>query len=372
MLRVAALAIVIAGGCKGERDTAKEGRREPAPEPAATSGLGGAAPGGKGATGGAAIEGAGGELDRDHLAAPATPVADARVDALDLQAVVATFWPRWAPKASSPPPGPPAGPPSRPPPADVSPRFRAYLAVLSADLYLDELLGVFPGAPAGVRFVSGDYRWHSPATRDLTAVGDMLAAAATHADSGTEDVDAAVAAYAKVAAEVMPPLVALNAYYTTRRFVDDEFDRGRREARLVPAWRGRLAKARTAMWRAVLERWREASFDAADSPRAIVTRAWEACVKVGEAIVQRTDRKRRDAAVSGCRRSIGTVGALPETIRGDFDAVLRAAALALGDQVGRDSAWSFYKIPAEIRLLTTKYLEMWPALPVMPAERAGP
>ncbi|MDB4960189.1 MAG: hypothetical protein JWP01_188 [Myxococcales bacterium] len=105
-----------------------------------------------------------------------------------------------------------------------------------------------------------------------------------------------------------------------------------------------------------------------DSPRAIVGRAWEACVRFGEAVGTRVNGARLDAVVSACRRAIPTVAALSTAIR--YDKILRDTAMEAGDYAAGKRFE--YEIPSEITEITKEYFDRWQRLPPVPAERETP
>ncbi len=243
------------------------------------------------------------------------------------------------------------------------------MPLLWIDAYVHGLLATYPGVPAGTRFSSLAYRWNMP--RKMAALRTEIAAcgdAATRWAQGAP-IDQTVMAYAQTFATHMPAVLELAAYYEDRHFIDDEFDRGRREQVLVTRATAELAKLRPRLWSTVLEAWREAAPAAADSPRALVTRAWEACMKVGEVMITDGTASQLDRAVSACRRGIPSVVALPADTRGTYDATLRHTAAKLGNRAAGSRSSDVYEIPAELREITDAYLALWPDLPTTPAER---
>src|SRR5262249_30210100 len=145
--------------------------------------------------------------------------------------------------------------------------------------------------------------------------------------------DDAVHAYVAALTDELPPLLALRQYYAGQRFIDDEFDRARREAPDIARSRAHLAALRPAMRRAIFTAWEELSAEVADSPRAIVTAAWRKCIAIADALMAQAKPAVLEAAMSACRRSIPSVSALPAHAGGAFADRLRNAAIELGDGV---------------------------------------
>jgi len=256
--------------------------------------------------------------------------------------------------------------------AERAQRLAAYLELLSIDRWTYELLATFPGVPEGAQFFSLQYsQWDVAMWLTPEALRDHLASLRQAADRLPRmAVDDAVRAYLDVQARWLGKLLDLQAYYRDSRFVDDEFDRARRELADIATARRELAAVRGAMWRGVLEAWRELSSDVPDSPRAIVGRAWEACFRVQDELM--TEPASADhvlTALSACRRSIPTVTALPTAMRGPFDDHLRDNAIALGDNLSTHMGG--HGVTRGLALLTSEYLALWPTLPTMPAERAA-
>jgi hypothetical protein len=256
-----------------------------------------------------------------------------------------------------------AAPP--PPP----PRLAAYLHLLAVDLYIKELVGRFPGAPSGTVFDSQRYAWYGPHSVRLEALVEAVGAAASEASKATGDTDRAVTAYAEVATRVVPPVIALFDYYRAS-FVDDEFDRGRREAASVGDAGKAIAAVRGELWSRVIVEWRETAGDVPDSPRAVVGRAYEACMRVGQVLATDGSADALNSAVSACRRGISPVAALPAEVQAGFEHALRGAAIALGDMAARGS--TLYDAPQSLAHLTGKYLALWPSLSQTTPEKAAP
>jgi len=252
-------------------------------------------------------------------------------------------------------------------------RLAGYLELLSIDHWTFELLAAFPGVPDGTKFFSLHYsQWEVPLWMTLDTLRDHLAAVQRAADAQPRlAADDAVLAYLAVHARWLPRVLDLNEYYRSSHFVDDEFDRARREAGDVATARTELAAVRGVMWQRVLEAWRELSGDVPDSPRAIVGRAWESCFRVQDLVMAEPyDERRVATAVSACRRAIPTVTALPRSLRGELDDHLRGVAIKLGDSMVGVNHWD--GVTGGLAALTTEYLALWPSLPTTPAERAAP
>jgi Protein of unknown function (DUF3829) len=253
-------------------------------------------------------------------------------------------------------------------------RLAAYLELLSIDYWTFELLATFPGVPPGTTFHTVTYSWHAPPWIALDVLqAKLVKLRASTAEPPHAGVDDAVRAYLDVHARWLPRLLDLYAYYEASHFVDDEFDRARREAGDVATARAELAAVRGEMRQRVLTEWRELSGDIPESPRAIVGRAWEACLGFEDLVMTVPyDAKPVAAAISACRRSIPTVTALPKRIRGDFDDRLRAVAILIGDHMEGGSGLWGYEVTNRLASLTDAYLALWPALPTEPPERPAP
>jgi len=173
--------------------------------------------------------------------------------------------------------------------------------------------------------------------------------------------------YAKALAEQLTALVSLHDYYDRQLFVDDEFERGRREAPHVAKIEVELAKLRAPMRTAVFAAWRELVADHPDGPRAVIGHAWEACMAVSDRIMENAADEAISKAVSECRRSIPKISNVGAST--GFDRDVRAAAVGLGDWVAQGHpAWNFNASDA-LGKLTQKYFDLWPTLPVAPAEK---
>jgi uncharacterized protein DUF3829 len=258
--------------------------------------------------------------------------------------------------------------------ARMTARLAGYLELLSIDYWTFELLATFPGVPTGTTFHTITYAWNAPPWIALDVLqADLGKIRASAAAPPHASVDDAVRAYLDVHARWLPRLLDLYAYYGASRFVDDEFDRGRREAGDVATARAELAAVRGAMRQSVLIEWRELSGDIPESPRAIVGRAWGACLGFEDLVMTVPyDAKAVAAAISACRRSIPTVTALTKQIRGDFDDRLRAVAILIGNHMDGGSGLWGYEVTNGLASLTTAYLALWPTLPTEPPERPAP
>ncbi len=272
-----------------------------------------------------------------------------------------------APPVPSPPVDAAVVVPVDAPPSRAPDRLVAYVDVLRLDLNLYSIVKTYPGVPPGRTFRTTDYEWRS-ADRDRFAGSSARARAA----SGTlaAPVDDAVRAYLDVVDKHLDALTDLVAYYTQQRFIDDEFDRGRRDAPLVARAAGDIAKVRGALWSSVLAAWLDAAGEVPDSPRAIITRAWEACMHVAESIVTVGLGDKTNRALGACRRSIPSVTALPPAIRHELDATLRKTAGELGNFLADGAEWRISYAGVSLWILTDDYLALWPVLPTTPAERA--
>lgn len=293
------------------------------------------------------------------------------------------------PDAPPPPahhaPAPADAAPADAPPADapidalterarLTARLAGYLELLSIDYWTFELIATFPGVPAGTTFHTIDYAWHAPPWIALEVLqADLAKLRASAGEPPQTGVDDAVRAYLAVHDRWLPRLLDLYAYYEASHFVDDEFDRARREAGDVATARTELAAVRGEMRQRVLTEWRELSGDVPESPRAIVGRAWEACLGFEELVMAApSSAKAVAAAISACRRSIPTVTALPPRIRGNFDDRLRAVAILIGNHMDGGSGLWGYEVTNGLASLTDAYLALWPTLPTAPPERPAP
>jgi hypothetical protein len=248
--------------------------------------------------------------------------------------------------------------------------LRAYVELLSIDFWAYQFLAEFPGAPPSKTFVASAFHWETRRTMHGDDVQAKLAAIVQGANRRPRvAADEVVQPYAQALATWLPQLLDLQKYYNESRFVDDEFDRGRRDSADVERARRELAALRVPMRAAVLTSWRELSADVPDSPRAIVGAAWEACVRFADHLMAGDPPEALTAAVSACRRAIPTVSALPAGSSGDLASELRAAAIAIGDQMAN----RFMKDgPPALARLTAAYLDAWPRLSTAPAERGPP
>lgn len=254
-------------------------------------------------------------------------------------------------------------------PPGAPPRLAAYLRLLSADMYMKEIVEAFPGAPKGAVFDSKRYWWHFPDLMALDELYKRLEVAAKEASAGPlGETDKAVGTYVHVALDAMAPVFDLAKYYDDDRFVDDEFERGRRDSGLVAAAGAALAKVRKDLWSRVIVEWREVAGDDPDSPRGITGAAFETCLQVGAVMVTTGLGDAANAAVSACRKAIAPVAALPDGVRNNFDQSLRSCARELGDLAA--TGYNRYQAPRYIDKLTEDYLALWPLLPQAPAEQS--
>lgn len=255
----------------------------------------------------------------------------------------------------------------------------AYLDLLWVHQSLNEALLRYPGAPPTNRYSSYSYEWKLYANEQSaieTAVKLAYETARRYTDGG--DADRAVLAYTTEVVAAMPRLGALFEYYRDKRFVDDEFAHGRREAKLVPEVLAKLAPLRTPMVDAIFAGWREAAGDKPESPRAIIGASFEKCMRVGKLIYDQDPKAQPekkelekieraiDDALGACRQSVGAVSALPAPYS-SFAVPLRAAAVAFGDT--SLSAWKREYTTNDIENLVKAYVQQWPNLPSEPAER---
>lgn len=239
-------------------------------------------------------------------------------------------------------------------------RLSSYLALLSVDFMVDQLLATFPTPPATSRFGTFEYQWGVSSPHSLRQLAPAIAAAGAAAREAPQaPVDIAVAAYVAALSAWWPELERLNAYFVDERFVDDEFATARRAVPAVERARAQLAKLRGPMRAAVLAAWRALAHDPPDSPRAIVGRSWEACVAYADRVMAHASADAIDAAVSRCRHAIAPVAALPESVRGHLDKDLRRVAIGAGDDAivhqNLDTAYA-------LGTLTGEYVAQWRAL----------
>ncbi len=250
-------------------------------------------------------------------------------------------------------------------------RVRAYLGLLVYDYWIYEALVSFPGAPPGKTFVANQYRWH---VEDLlapdalrAAIGQLVTLSARSPRTPTDD---AVHVYVQTLAASLPALLDLRAYYDGEHFIDDEFDRARRETPDIARLGDQLAKLRVPMRTAILSAWQELSSDVPDSPRAIITTAWRKCIGVTDPMMANAKQSAIVAAISACRRSIPTVSALPAKSGREFAEPLRHAAREIGDAIANE--YMARDLPGVLERFTDAYLALWATLPNTPAERAQP
>ena len=250
-------------------------------------------------------------------------------------------------------------------------RLRSYVELLSIDFWVYQDLEAFPGAPPGTTFVAISFSWEMP---PVMRNGDMQAKVVAIVQAANRPprapVDEVVQPYAQALATWLPRLLDLQHYYEDSRFVDDEFDRARKEAADVARARRELAALRVPMRSAVLRAWRELSADVPDSPRAIVGAAWEACIRFADHLMAGDPPKALSAAVSACRRAIPAVTALPAGNGRELADALRGAAIAIGDRMANEDMKRYP--PGALAQLTAAYLDAWPKLSMAPAERAPP
>jgi len=253
-------------------------------------------------------------------------------------------------------------------------RLTGYLELLSIDYWTFQLLAAFPGFPPGTTFHTVNYVWDAPPPLPPDALANALAAIrASTTDAPHLATDDAVRAYLDVHARWLPRILDLNAYYRASLFVDDEFDRARREAPDIATARRELAAVRPTMRTSILTAWRELSGDVPDSPRAIVGRAWESCLGFEDVVMTDPyDEKRVAHAISACRRSIPTVTALGKPLHHGFDDTLRSTAILIGNNMGRSSNFWSSNVTNGLAELTRSYVALWPTLPTSPAERPPP
>jgi len=247
-------------------------------------------------------------------------------------------------------------------------RVRAYLGLLVYDFWIYEALVSFPGAPPGKTFVANQYGWH---VKDLlapdalrAAIGQLVTLSARSPRTPTDD---AVHAYVQTLAASLPALLDLRAYYDRAHFIDDEFDRARRETPDIARLSDQLAKLRVPMRAAILSSWQELSSDVPASPRAIVTTAWRKCLSVADPMMANAKKPAIEAAISACRRSIPTVSALPAKSGREFAEPLRHAAGEIGDAIANE--YVARDLPGVLERFTDDYLALWPTLPNTPPER---
>lgn len=270
---------------------------------------------------------------------------------------------------------------ARPPGADAAPdapavspleaRVLGHAKLLAIDVALFQLVEAYPGAPKGTTFETLTYQWQRPRWMSLDAMqAEVQAILGARAGTPSIEADAAVQAYAERVAGWLPRLRALAAYHDDRRFVDDEFDRGRKEAEDVRRTAAEVGKLRAPMRGAVVGALRDLVAGYRDTPRAAVTHAWMACMSIADRVMEKAKAAAVAAAVSECRRSIPRLAEMASA--SGFDADVRKAASELGDWVAQGYPWWRTNVSDVLGALTQRYLELWPALPTAPAERPPP
>jgi len=261
--------------------------------------------------------------------------------------------------------------PESSPASALEARVRGYAKLLAIDVSIFQSIASFPGAPKGTTFATGDYGWWRNGWMSLAAMQQEIDAvlASTSATPGIA-ADAAVQPYAAKLAGWMPRLVALAAYYDTKRFVDDEFDRGRKEADDVRRTAAELAKLRAPMRGAVFGAWRDLVVEYPDTPRAIAAHAWISCMSVADRVMETAKPEAIAKAISECRRSIPRLAGSASTA--GFDADVRTAASELGDWVARGHSPWVTNVSGALGKLTLRYVDLWPKLPATPAEKSAP
>ena len=264
-----------------------------------------------------------------------------------------------------------AATPEPPAPSALEARMLGYAKLLAIDVALFQLIRSYPGAPAGTTFDSSDYRWLRHTWLSLDAMQkEIEAILASTSTTPSLAADAAVQAYAAKLAGWMPRLIALTAYYTDQKFVDDEFDRGRKEAEDVRRTAAELAKLRAPMRASVFGAYRDLVAGYRESPRAAVASAWMACMSIADRVMEQARPEAIAKAVSECRRSIPRLTTAAST--SGFDTDVRSAAVVLGDWVAIGSPSWRSSITDELGRLTLRYIELWPKLPTTPAEKPAP
>lgn len=245
--------------------------------------------------------------------------------------------------------------------------LRGYLDLLWLDVVLTERLRAYPGVPATNRFSTTSYNWH-PYVVDISLLRRAQTLAEKTDEAERTDADRAVLAYTTAVLAEWPAIAALAAYYQDKRYVDDEFARGRKEARLVPDLLAKLPPGGSTLRETVFRQWRVVAADKRGSPRAIVSGAWEACMRASVYVFSLAKRNEADAdaAVSACRHGVAAVSALPGDL-GELQTELRAAAVAFGNAVAAD--YTRNSAIDDVEKLVKSYVERWPKLPGEPAER---
>jgi hypothetical protein len=257
-------------------------------------------------------------------------------------------------------------------PSALEARALGYAKLLAIDVSVFQFIESYPGAPEGTTFSTTTYSWRPDLWIPLDAMQREVEAtvASIAAATPTIEADAAVRPYAEKLASWLPRLIALIAYYEGRKFVDDEFDRGRREAGDVRRTATELGKLRGPMRAAVHDAWRELVSGYRDSPRALATHAWIACMSVADRVMERAKPSAINKALSECRRSIPGLAEAAST--SGFDATVRGAASELGDWIAQGYPTWRTNVSHQLGRLTLSYVELWPKLPTTPAERPAP
>jgi hypothetical protein len=271
----------------------------------------------------------------------------------------------------------PAGAPSSPAtpeastPSALELRVSGYAKLLAIDVSLFQMIEAYPGAPQGTTFETLNYQWRRQSWLSLDAMQkEVDAVLASTSATPTLTADAAVGAYAKQLAGWMPRLIALAAYYDDHRFVDDEFDRGRKESVDVRRTAAEVGRRRAPMRAAVFGAWRDLVAEYRATPRGGVAFAWMACMSVADRVMEKASPEAITRAVSECRRSIPKLTELAAS--SGFDRDVRSAAIELGDWVAQGYPTWRTSVGDRLGWLTLRYLELWPKLPAIPAERPAP
>lgn len=268
------------------------------------------------------------------------------------------------------PPGADAAP-DAPAVSPLEARVLGHAKLLAIDVAIFQLVEAYPGAPKGTTFETTAYRWPRHVWLSLDDMKrEVQAILAARAGTPSIEADAAVQAYAELLAGWLPRLISLAAYYEGRRFVDDEFGRGRKEAEDVRRTAAALGKLRAPMRGAALGALRDLAAKYRDTPRAAVAHAWMACMSIADRVMEKAKPEAVTAAVSECRRSIPRLAEMASA--SGFDADVRKAATELGDWVAQGYPSWRTDVGDVLGLLTLRSLELWPALPAAPAERPAP
>ncbi|HSK01582.1 MAG TPA: hypothetical protein VK932_10095 [Kofleriaceae bacterium] len=261
--------------------------------------------------------------------------------------------------------------PEAPAVSPLEARVLGYAKLLAIDVSIFQTIAAYPGAPKGTTFETSEYEWRRPRWRSLDAMQQELEAIrAPRAGTPRIEADAAVQAYADQAAAWLPRLTALAAYHDGQRFVDDEFDRGRKEAPDVRRAAAELGELRAPMRTAVFGAWRDLVAGHRDTPRAAVAHAWMACMSIADGVMAKARPEAITRSVSECRRSIPRLAEIASA--SGFDADVRRAATDLGDWVAQGYPSWRTSVSDTLGRLTQLYLDLWPKLPASPAERPAP